>query len=361
MNYRLLVPSLLTLGALGLAACGDETTQPNPPAAQVPTTPQPAVTFNSWLTRANMLGTERYDLAATTVTNAAGQSIVYAIGGRTAIHGGTPLGTVMAYNVVTNTWTTKASLPRPLWGTNGAAVINGKIYLSGGCGEVSEGGVTCTFDAPSSALYVYNPAMNTWTRKRDMPTVRDSSGTEQFGGMHGATGVIAGKLYVLTECFQAEEPAFNHCSPALFFRYNPATDRWAVLPRPAGGHDFAVGGVIEGKFYATGARGELEVYDPATNHWTTKAPLPNPIVRLSTGTVPVRRLFVIGGERLTSTGETPLRRNIAYDPTTNTWITKAPMPTARVAVAATTVFVNGQARIEVVGGSLPGNNLQYIP
>ena len=29
MRYRLLLPSLLTLSALGLAACGEETTQPN--------------------------------------------------------------------------------------------------------------------------------------------------------------------------------------------------------------------------------------------------------------------------------------------------------------------------------------------
>jgi N-acetylneuraminic acid mutarotase len=83
-------------------------------------------------------------------------------------------------------------------------------------------------------------------------------------------------------------------------------------------------------------------------------------VRLSTGAVAQGRLFVIGGQRLTET-ETPLRRTIAYDPTSNTWITKAPMPTARVGVAASRVFVNGQARIEVVGGIRPGNNLQYIP
>ena len=30
-------------------------------------------------------------------------------------------------------------------------------------------------------------------------------------------------------------------------------------------------------------------------------------------------------------------------------------------LTATRVFLNGQPRVEVVGGSRPGNNLQYIP
>ena len=78
-----------------------------------------------------MWSTERRDLTAATVTNAAGHSIVYVIGGRTTA--GASLGKVMAYDVTANTWTTKASLPRPLWGMNQAAVLKGRIYVSGGC------------------------------------------------------------------------------------------------------------------------------------------------------------------------------------------------------------------------------------
>ena len=40
---------------------------------------------------------------------------------------------------------------------------------------------------------------------------------------------------------------------------------------------------------------------------------------------------------------------------------KNAMPSPRTGLAATMVRRNGQARIEVVGGSAPGNNLQYIP
>jgi hypothetical protein len=37
------------------------------------------------------------------------------------------------------------------------------------------------------------------------------------------------------------------------------------------------------------------------------------------------------------------------------------MPTLRLGIAATRVVLNGKARIEVVGGPKPGNNLQYLP
>ena len=44
----------------------------------------------------------------------------------------TPLAKVTAYNVATNTWTDRRPLPVPLAWSNGAGVINGKIYVSGG-------------------------------------------------------------------------------------------------------------------------------------------------------------------------------------------------------------------------------------
>lgn len=109
MSYRPLLPSLLTLSALGLAACGEDTTQPNSAAEPSPGAPEFALVSNTWRTRADMWGVERSSYAAVNTTNALGQTIVYVIGGRSLA--GNPLGNVMAYNVYTNTWTVKAPLP----------------------------------------------------------------------------------------------------------------------------------------------------------------------------------------------------------------------------------------------------------
>jgi N-acetylneuraminic acid mutarotase len=347
MRYRLLLPSVLALTTFWLTACGDDTTtEPTPTAEPSASAPELAVASNTWITRANMWSTERFDFATAVVTNASGQSILYAIGGRTAT--GAPLGKVMAYNVSTNTWTTKASLPRPHYGTNGAGVLNGKIYISGGCFQLS-----CTYSGYSNRLFMYDPATNVWTEKSRMPDM----------GAWGVTGVISGKLYVLSGCYEAPESTnwFDDCDtePANFFVYNRVKDRWSTLPSPTGTHYSAVGGVIQGKFYVTGSEGRLEAYDPATNQWTTKTPQPNPGVARAAGAPLEGKLFVVGGRR--GSQSPALSRTIAYDPITNTWKFKAPLPTGRLGIAASRVFLNGQPRMEVVGGSRPGNNLQYIP
>jgi len=225
-------------------------------------------------------------------------------------------------------------------------VINGRIYVSGGVFDKywGEHGVT-------SRSYMYDPATNIWAEKARMPAM----------GAWGVTGAIGGRLYVLTTC--VEEPFegamyFDTCDPSKFFRYDPATNRWATLPRPQG--PYTMGSVLGEKLYVTDGQ-TVEVYDPASNQW---------IARTSEGqrridgvaTAQGALLYLIGGRQFTSAlGWQPVRTVKVYHPTTNTWTTAAPLPSARYGIAAARVFLNGRPRIEVVGGSLPGNNLQYIP
>jgi len=362
LRHRISLHHLAVLGAMGFVACAEDSTGPSPTDDLAQAVSQ-AVASGHWIRRADMWSVERWDLALAAVPNAAGESIVYAIGGRSAT--GAPLGKVMAYNVATNTWTLKRSLPVPLQAPNQAAVIKNKIYVSGGCQTVS-----CSYDPPSSRLYVYDPATDTWTRKQDMPGVRDVSGELLFSGTSGVSGVIAGQLYTLSQCYYGDSPQFYECRPSLFFRYNPASDRWTALPRPSA--TYTAGGVIEGKFYVVGGvrdpySGQLtmrtEVYDPATNRWTPKAPPPEGLGSLGASTVLEGELYVIGG-RLVHPPDGPidtLRTVRAYNPGTNAWTTKAPLPNPGWRFAATKVFLDGEARIEIVGGSRPGNNVQYVP
>lgn len=345
MRYPQLLPTALALCSLPLAACGDDATGPNPVADPRPTAPQLAVASNTWLTRADMWSVERRDLATATVTNAAGQSILYAIGGRST---GGSLTKVMAYNVATNTWILRASLPMPLFAINGAGVLNGKIYIPGGIKD------PYPYDPPATnTLFVFDPATNTWSQKRGMP----------WAGAWGVTGVIGGRLYVVTTCYEPAGPIdyyFVPCANAKFFRYNRVTDQWTTLPKPGG--TYSLGGVIDGKFYV--ARGtSLKVFDPASNKWATKASPPGPIPEGATGTALLGRLYVTGGRRVNpETGQLEdVRTTIAYNPTTDTWATKAPLPSGRMGSSASRVVLNGQVRLELVGGSRPGNNVQYIP
>src|SRR6187551_3074291 len=195
MRSRSLVLGILALGAFGLSACTETTTEPSGGAEPSPAAPELAVAGNTWLVRATM-PQYRTGVAAATVTNAAGQSIVYAIGGQNPIWFN-PQATVTAYNAATNTWTFRHPLPVRLASTNGAGVIKGKIYISGGCTDRR-----CDF--PVSSLYMYDPARDTWTQKRDIPDATSPYGESSYALGRGVTGVINDKLYVVSGCFRQE-------------------------------------------------------------------------------------------------------------------------------------------------------------
>jgi N-acetylneuraminic acid mutarotase len=353
---HLILASALALGSLALAACGDEITEPKM-AGDAPAASLQALASNTWLIRAHM-PTNRTGVATATVTNAAGQSIVYAIGGL----GNTRVSSdkVTAYNVATNTWTYVRPLPKHLAGTNGAGAINGRIYVSGGYSNP---------DFPWIQMYMYDPTRNTWTAKSNIPIVTNENRDEYAAG-GGVTGVIGGKLYVVSGCFEVEDPygIFEKCSP-LFFRYNPVTDKWVRLPDPfpndANIFSPYAGGVIDGKFYVMGgnrAWAKFAVYDPATNQWTPKTPLsvgrPGAATAVLDG-----KLYVMGGQRYNAARQTfeTVATTVVYDPATDTWTPKPSLPSPRTDISASKVLLAGQPRIEVVGGLFADNNVQYVP
>lgn len=338
-----MVYALVSVATVAALACADEPTTPGgPDAAPVP---EFAVTSNSWITRRDMPSTERTSVTTATITNSSGISVLYVMGGRTA--SGARLGKVMAYHVATNSWTYHPDMPLPFYNSNGAGVINRKIYISGG--QLSP-------NTRLSYLWMYDPASDTWTRKRDMPTPTAA----------GVSGVFGNRLYVLTYC-DPEVCDISNDVPQ-FFRYDPSTDSWATLPSPNNAHADGVGGFMGGKFYVTGGQGgvgdsrKLDVYDPSTNTWATRASIPRKRW-LAAGTAMGGKLYMAGGLQLNSDGtaSSAVRTTSVYDPATNTWTNKAQMPSARVDVAASVVWLNGDFRLEVVGGARPGNNLAYIP
>jgi N-acetylneuraminic acid mutarotase len=75
------------------------------------------------------------------------------------------------------------------------------------------------------------------------------------------------------------------------------------------------------------------------------------------------KLYVMGGRRYNAARKAfeTLDITIVYDPATDRWTRRAPLPSARSDIAASSVFLGGQPRIEVVGGRRPGNNVQYVP
>jgi N-acetylneuraminic acid mutarotase len=311
---------------LGLAACSESTTEPAAIGHPLSNSPVVAVTGNRWVTRAGLHGA-RFELATAAVTNAGGQSTLYAIAGR-RLSDNMASRRVDAYNVATNGWTDRAQIPIALYSSNGAGAIDGKIYVSGG---VRNSGYA------TRHLYMYDPATNAWTQKSSMPAP----------GYSGVTGVINGQLYVFTGCYG--EGICDPFIPVAFYRYNPVTNRWTRLSTPSNAHRDGMGGTIGGKFFLAGGRnsfGQLDVYDPATDAWTIKAFMPSER-SLGAGAVLGGKLYVMGGIQKDPVdgSETAVAATSAYDPIADTWTAKAPMPAARYGIAASRIVVNEQERI----------------
>ncbi len=295
-------PILLGL-CLAVAACETDTSREVTGPEAEPISGPAAALANTWTTKSSILSYRRNAVAG--VLN----NVIYVVGGRNA--GGNATKTVQAYTISSNSWSLKADLPKNRTSANGATAIGSRLYVSGG--RSNTGGAAKT-------LFAYSFNNNTWTQLKNMPTPSAC----------GAQGAINGQLYVYA-------PAGGACGTQhRFYRYNPNTNGWTSLPAPPDIHLAPVAGVIGGKFYLAGGDADaslnpnlkLHVYDPATNSWTTKAWLPSK-QQYATGGAQLGKLYVAGGIDFTAPGVPPISTVRVYNPATNSWSTKAPLPTPR--------------------------------
>jgi N-acetylneuraminic acid mutarotase len=330
MHSALLLRVLpLSVGLLVLVGCRDQSSlsEPEPAELSAPRR-EPAgdalVASNTWATRKPM-PTPRAYLVAGVVNN-----ILYAVGGvkDSQIWA---IAKVEAYNAVSNTWSTKPPLPGARREANGATAINGILYIPGG---ISNAG------AVTRSLFAYNPATNTWSRKANMPVA----------SFAGTSVVIQGKLYMTSG---STERGFSN----LLHRYDPSTDTWTELAPSPRAHFHATGSIVGGKLLLVGGydyddpaigshlTDALDVYDPATNTWTTKAPMPSPRFGATARTIN-QMLYVVGGVDEAIVDDPITGALEVYDQSTNAWTTRRPMPTARAYPAAGVIG----GRLYVVGG-----------
>src|SRR5262249_782034 len=154
--------------------------------------------------------------------------------------------------------------------------------------------------------------------KTAMPTPRDKFGLATAG--NGKVYAIGGHL---------GKPPPNRTDAVE--EYDPATNTWAAkAPLPIARLGVQLAAAANAKLYAMGGSADcgtpravpVQEYDPATNAWTEKAPRPDLLRGLF--------LFVAaaGNGKIYAVGA-GIERIIMdeYDPASNTWTTKAPVPT----------------------------------
>lgn len=172
-------------------------------------------------------------------------------------------------------------------------------------GDALSQAVTVTFT--TSAAGEIAPEIATWVSRASAPTVRTNA----------ATAVVDGIIYLVggDDAAWADEELVTTVEA-----YHPATNTWttkAPMPTP---RSYLAAAVVNGIIYAVGGLGgelAVEAYDPVTDSWTARASMPTALSNIIMGVVN-GILYAVGGNG-----------TLAYDPVANSWTTRATMPTAR--------------------------------
>jgi large repetitive protein len=228
------------------------------------------------------------------------------------------------YDPATDTWADVAPLPMAVHHVQ-AISLGGKIYYIGGIDLTGN---------EIGAVQIYDPDTDSFSSGAPMPRPRGAGGLAVRNGKIYYAGGLNGDVAV-----------------AWFDEYNPTKDRWTQLPAMPLTRDHFHAQTVGGKFYALGGRNKKigstrsknAVYDFSTGTWTTSiANIPTPRGGVASAVVG-DEILVIGGEGGGQVWDTVE----AYDPTTDTWRTLDPMPTARHGMQA----VNWDGGIYIAAGS----------
>ena len=218
-------------------------------------------------------------------------------------------------------WVSKAPMPTARSGF-GVAVVNGKIYAIGGGSAVNE---------------MYDPTTDTWTAKVPMSTARSSFG---IAVVQNKIYVIGGYNIGLNEVYDTETDTWTTKASML-------TPRGGICTNVVDGKIYVIGGAFSGANAGADVFYDVnEVYDPATDTWTIKAPAATPVAGYASAVID-NKIYVIGGYN----GSANVDLNQIYDPETDTWSNGAPIPKiVSGASAGATTGVSAPKRIFVIGG-----------
>jgi N-acetylneuraminic acid mutarotase len=196
---------------------------------------------------------------------------------------------------------------------------------------------------------------NSWVTKASMNFSRTGAGAAEVNGI----------VYVMggSQKYSTSDTGFSYKSINSTEAYDPATDTWVdktPMPTP---RDNLGAAVFQEKIYCFGGRNVSkdysisinvnEVYDTETNSWETKTPMPTASSSLQANEVN-GKIYLIGGwieSESSSVTEKSAQVEI-YDPITDTWAFGSPIPTA-VAGYASAVL---DGKIYIISGVARGSN-----
>jgi hypothetical protein len=241
------------------------------------------------------------------------------------------------YDPVSDSWTRLADTPSPVTHA-GVAAVNGEVWVVGGFAGDHPGAAT-------AEVWRYNVAGNAWTPGPPLPEPRGSGALVELDGeLHFFGGVKTDR----------DTDAPSHW--ALRLDENPGA--WQPRAPMLHARNHLSGAAIHGKIHAIGGQYRHdyapldidlhEAYDPATDSWTSLAPLLRPRSHSEPGTFVHEGLIIIAGGR--SNQAQVLYDVDAYDPLSDRWRS---LPALRIPMRAPVAKLAGNHIIAGAGGMLP--------
>ena len=241
--------------------------------------------------------------------------------GRVLIAGGRDGGTYVTgaevYDPVTNTWLSAGTMVVGRRLPASALLPNGTVLLAGG--EILGQGFI-------AAAEIYDPATNTWAPTAPMSIPRGDAGHALLanGKVLVVGGYNGGLFLSMAEIYDPATGVWTSAGAMSTARAFPA-----VVRLPSG--KVLVAGGENGSMLSPVALATAELYDPATNTWSSAGVMTSVRYMGTSALLPNNKVLVASGvtSLISTTPTTDL-----YDPATNTWSAGAPMSVSHGAAAA---------------------------
>ncbi|MCX6875254.1 MAG: hypothetical protein NTW21_15820 [Verrucomicrobia bacterium] len=191
------------------------------------------------------------------------------------------------YDPATGWWTGTRSMAEARQAFTATLLPNGKVLVAGG---------TPNFASYLATAELYDPGTGTWSATGTMHNPRCE---------HTATLLPDGKVLVAGGINASPYPSNVLTSSEL---YDPATERWTTSgPMTVGRYNHAVTLLPDGMVQVVGGSsadfqgrtGTTEIYNPATGIWTPSGYLPDQLVTPTATLLSTGRILVAGGESAT--------------------------------------------------------------
>ena len=250
--------------------------------------------------------------------------------------------TAEIYDPVANVWSPAASMSIPRVSATATLLGDGRVLVAGGGTPYDAENVLFTVAATAE---IYDPQSNTWTPAGAMSVPHAE---------HRALRLTDGRVIVIAGSTVLPSEPTHPVATAAVDIFNPATNSWSLgASLPASRYNFVTATLGDGRILLAGNGipnpREALIYDPVGDAWSFAPDMKTPRGLGAAVSLPDGRALVAGGEFINTLPGIPPTDPTAeiYDPATNAWTTAGTMFNSPWYPSMTLL---GDGRVLVAGG-----------